>query len=76
METDRARHERWFRRALAAKGVLHFPPGGWPGWTPEEIAQKRRELMETIQDVSVNTPLDVEEREDGTLVVRALAAFN
>jgi hypothetical protein len=75
-ETARERRARWLLRALHHKGVLHFPPSGWPGWDEEQIEQARRDLEETIQDVSERVPLDVETRENGTVVVRAHASLN
>ena len=75
-EDERGRRARWFMRALEAKTVLHFPQSGWPGWTDEELERRRIELDETLADVSERLPLDVSERDDGTVVVRSLASLN
>ncbi|HXH89699.1 MAG TPA: hypothetical protein VNI55_13965 [Gaiellaceae bacterium] len=76
VETDRERRARWFLCALDEKGEVHFPAGGWPGWTEEEFERRRADLDETIQDVSERVVLDVETREDGAVVVKPLAALN
>ena len=76
IETDRERHARWFLRALNVKGELHFPPQGWPSWSEDEHDRKRDELRDTIEDVAETVPLNVEERADGEIVVRPLAALN
>lgn len=79
MSYDQARAERnrRFLAALREKRRLNFPASGWPNWSVEEFEEARRELDDTISDLTLSgIALHVEEKPDGTLEVRELASLN
>lgn len=75
MEGDLERRE-WLAEQLAhvldTRGWLRFPKVGWPDWTGDELAERRRELFQTIEDLEAEgRPVAIVENDEVTVLAWA-----